>query len=253
MWKRIELLSIVALLAASLAACAAVNAASTTEAQGAPASATGSESSATPRTITVVGTGNVSLVPDVARINVGAEARADTVSEAKAEVDGQMAAIMAALKQMAVDEKDIQTSHYYIHYEERVPMPVVQEGPVGESQSGYRVSSMLRVTVRDVEKAGEVLDAVVEAGANQVHGVTFTVSDESKWQGQAREKAMANARARAGELAGLAGVELGELISVSEVIGSVPMTVAMEGRGGGGIAPGELELGTQVQVTFAIQ
>lgn len=251
MWKKIGLLSVVTLLAASLAACSAVSAASTSDAQVAPAPATGSESAATPRTITVVGTGNVSLVPDVAVINVGAEVRADTVSEAKAEVDDQMAAIMAALKQMAVDEKDIQTSHYYIHYEERVPMPVVQEGPVGESQNGYRVSSMLRVTVRDVEKAGEVLDAVVEAGANQVHGVTFTVSDESKWQGQAREKAMADARARASELAGLAGVELGELISVSEVIGSVPMPVAM--GGGGGIAPGELELSTQVQVTFAIQ
>ena len=87
MWKKIGLLSVVTLLAASLAACSAVSAASTSDAQVAPAPATGSESSDTPRTITVVGTGNVSLVPDVAVINVGAEARADTVFEARAEVD----------------------------------------------------------------------------------------------------------------------------------------------------------------------
>ena len=96
------------------------------------------------------------------------------------------------------------------------------EGPVGESQGGYRVSNMLRVTVRDVERAGDVLDAAVEAGANQVYGVTFTVSDESRWQGQAREKAFADAKARAAELAGLAGVELGAVQSVSEVIGAWP-------------------------------
>jgi uncharacterized protein YggE len=206
------------------------------------------------RTITVVGTGKVSLVPDVAQVNVGAEARADTVSEAKAEVDGQMLAINAALKEMGIDEKDIQTSHYSIHYERdpRAPMP---EGPIVESQGGYRVSNMLRVTVRNVEKAGDVVDAAVEAGANQVYGVTFTVADESAWQGQAREKAFSDAKARAAELAGLAGVELGAVQSVSEVIGAWPAAMAPtpETIMSGGFAPGELELSTRVQVTFAIQ
>ena len=86
-------------------------------------------------------------------------------------------------------------------------------------------------------------------------GVSFTVADESVWQSEARAKAMADARSRAQELAGLADVELGEVLSVSEVIGSVPvpMMEAKVGMGGGGIAPGELELGTQIQVTFAIQ
>lgn len=204
------------------------------------------------RTITVVGTGKVSLVPDVAQVNIGAEARSDTVSEAKSEVDRQMVAIHAALKEMGVDEKDIQTSHYSIHYE-REPMQAMREGPVGESQGGYRVSNMLRVTVHDVERAGDVLDAAVEAGANQVHGVTFTVSDESSWQGQAREKAISDAEARAAELAGLAGIELGTVQSVSEVIGAWPAAMAPEGIMSGGLAPGELELSTRVQVTFAIQ
>jgi uncharacterized protein YggE len=117
---------------------------------------------------------------------------------------------------------------------------------------------MLRVTVRDVEGAGEVLDAVVEAGANQVYGVNFTVSDEAEWQGQAREKAMADAAERAYELASLAGIELGEVLSISEVIDGIwssPMRVGWDPGigGGGGFAPGELEMSTQVQVTFAVQ
>jgi uncharacterized protein YggE len=102
------------------------------------------------------------------------------------------------------------------------------------------------------------LDAIVEAGANQVWGVTFTVSDESAWQGQARVEAMADARARAAELVELAGLELGEVLSVSEVIGGMgyrPITAMREYGmgGGGGFAPGELEMGTQVQVIFAVQ
>jgi uncharacterized protein YggE len=114
---------------------------------------------------------------------------------------------------------------------------------------------MLEVTVRDVEKAGEVLDGVVAAGANQVYGVSLTVSDDQKWLSAAREKAMADARSRAEELAGLAGVELGDVLSVSEVIGGGSMMAFAERGmgGGGGIAPGELEMSTHVQVTFTVQ
>jgi uncharacterized protein YggE len=246
MSQRIKLLMLVALLGVSVAACTAVKAAPESEAQAVA-------SPAEARTITVLGEGKVSLKPDIATINVGAEARAATVSEAKAEVDAQMAAITAALQEAGVSEKDIQTSHYGIYYE-REPMPVLGEGTAVGVQGGYVVSNMVQVTVRDVEKAGGVLDAVVQAGANQVYGVTFTVADESTWQSQARADAMADARSRAQELAELAGVELGQVVSVSEVIGGGQVAMAVErGLGGGGIAPGELELGTQIQVTFAIQ
>jgi uncharacterized protein YggE len=236
-----------------VAACSAAEAAPNAESQTPPVSAE-SRSVDVPRTITVVGQGKVSLKPDIATINVGAEARASTVSEAKAEVDAQMAAITATLLEAGVAEKDIQTTHYGIHFE-REPMPVMRDGPAVESQSGYFVSSMVQVTVRDVENAGEVLDAVVQAGANQVHGVRFTVADESTWQSQARASAMDDARSRAEELAILADVSLGEVMSVSEVIGGVPgpMLGIERSMGGGGIAPGEMELGTQIQVVFAVQ
>jgi uncharacterized protein YggE len=251
MSKGTRSLILVALLAVSLAACTAVKAApvSTTQAEtGAP-----SQSPAVARTITVVGQGQVSLRPDIATLNVGVEARADTVAEAKAQVDAQMVAITAALQEAGIAGEDIQTSHYGIHYE-REPVPAVREGTAAADQGAYWVSSMVDVTIRDVEEAGDVLDAVVQAGANQVYGVSFAASDESAWESQARAEAMADARSRAQELAELAEVELGEVLSVSEVVGgmAVPMLAQRE-MGGGGIAPGELELGTQIQVVFAVR
>jgi uncharacterized protein YggE len=247
---------LVAVLAViSLAACATAQAqpqsASAPVTQSAPIAASQPQ-----RAITVVGVGKVSLVPDIARINVGAEARASTVAEAKVEVDRQIDAIMAVLKELGVADKDIQTSHYGIYFErEPYPLPAREGGPALEGQGVYHVSNMLEVTVRDVNLAGDVLDGVVEAGANQVYGVTFTVSDDSKWQSEARKNAVADARARAEELAALTGVTLGEVQIVSEVIGGGPVPIAYAERamGGGGIAPGELEMSTQVQVTFAIQ
>ena len=112
---------------------------------------------------------------------------------------------------------------------------------------------MLRVKVKDVDIAGDVLDAVVGAGANQVFGVSFTLADEGAWQDQARERAIADAGARAGELAALTGVELGPVHSISEVIGSCPGEMLASRGFGSEIAPGELEFSTQVQVTYTIQ
>jgi uncharacterized protein YggE len=247
--KRITWLILIALLGASVAACTAVQAAP----NSAPEPAAVSPNIA--RTITVVGQGKVRLMPDIASVNVGVEARASAVSKAKAEVVAQMAAITAALQEAGIAEKDIQTSQYGIYFE-REPASPAREGAVEENQGVYVVSSMVQVTIRDVEQAGDVLDTVIQAGANQVYGVNFTVADESTWQSQARAAAMADARSRGQELAELAGVELGEVLSVSEVIGgmSVPvMAVAERGMGGGVIAPGELELGTQIQVVFAVQ
>jgi uncharacterized protein YggE len=253
MFARIKVFVVVALLALAVAGCATVQAEPVAEqVVQAPASVE------TQRAITVVGVGRVSLVPDIAKINVGVETRAATVTEAKATVDGQMEAILAALKELSVAEKDIQSSYYSIYYEQEPYQPVAREEESAAQPRGvYRVSSMLEVTVRDVEKAGTVLDTLVAAGANQVYGVNLTVSDDQKWQNEAREKAITDAQARAQEFARLTGVELGQVLSVSEVIGGgVPYVAYAErgmGGGGGGISPGELEMSTQVQVTFAIQ
>jgi uncharacterized protein len=243
---------VVGLLLMALVGCTAVQAAANPDLQSEPPAT----QATAPRTITVVGVGKVSLVPDIAQLNVGAEDSASTVAEAKARVDSQMAAIVAALKEMGVTDKDIQTSNYSIYYERQEQASPLAEGSSSAERRGvYHVSNMLLITVRDVSKAGDVLDALVEAGANQVYGVSFTVSDEVKWQSQAREKAMADAKARAEELASLSGVEVGQVQAISEVIGSASYPVAAERAlgGGGGIVPGEQELSMQVQVTYQIQ
>jgi uncharacterized protein YggE len=115
--------------------------------------------------------------------------------------------------------------------------------------------------VRDVNKLGDVLDKVVAAGANNVYGVSFSVDDTSKLEADARAKAVADAKARADSLARLTGVTLGDVVSVSEVIGGpgpvyeAARMSAAAGLGGGGapIQPGELEVNMSIQVTFAIK
>jgi len=242
-------LLILVLAAATLAGCTTAKA----SADAVPAAT----SQKVTRYITVVGNGQVSLVPDIAEISIGAEVSAGTVAEAKADVDSRIDAILVVLKEMGIAEKDIQTSNYNIYYERDFYFEGPQSDMPEKAEGSYRVSNMLRVTVRDIEMVSEVLDAAVEAGANQMYGVSFTVSDEQIWQSEAREKAMADAKSRAEELAGLTSVELGEVLSVSEVLGSSPVyarSMMMEaGYGGGGVAPGELEFSTQIQVTFAIQ
>jgi uncharacterized protein YggE len=240
----------VALLALALVGCTAVAAAPRDRLQDDPVTGGLTVS----RHITVVGNGKVSLVPNVAHVNLGAEASANTVNDAKAQVDRQMEAILAALGELGIADKDIQTSSYSI-YLDREPAPVVREGEVHDG-GRYRVSNTLQVTIRDIDMVGQVLDAVVEAGANQVYGVQFTVEDDNEWQSKARAEAVANAKSKAAELAELSEVELGEVLTISEVIGAGTLPVVTYERaamGGGGIMPGELALTTQVQVTFAIQ
>jgi uncharacterized protein YggE len=160
---------------------------------------------------------------------------------------------MAAVKEHGVEERDIQTAYFSVY-----PEMDYREGGSGEVV-GYRASSSLNVTVRDITKVGDILDQATAAGANNISGVSFTVDDSDPIEDQARQEAIDDAYRRANDLARLMGVSLGDVISISEVIGGGPVPLAAEravgmgGGGGGGIAPGELEITSQVQVTYSIQ
>ena len=121
----------------------------------------------------------------------------------------------------------------------------------------YHVTNQVDVTVRDVNQLGDVLDKAVAAGANNIYGVNFSVEDTAKLEADARAKAVADAKARAQELAQLNGVQLGEVLSVSEVIGgsAFPMDYGAKGMGGGGtpVQPGELEMSLSIQITYAVK
>ncbi|RMG92312.1 MAG: DUF541 domain-containing protein [Chloroflexi bacterium] len=207
--------------------------------------------------ITVIGQGKASGTPDQAQVQVGVETFADTVSAATAENEATIQRIMDALEQLGIDQKDIQTTNYSLWAEQIYG----DRGP--EGIAGYRVNNQVNVTIRDIDKVGQVLSAVTEAGANTIYGVFFTVSDPGQLEAQAREEAMNDARARAESLAELAGVELGDVVAITEVIGQ-PVPLMDYGMGGGfaiaesavsepSISPGELNFQTQIQVTFSIR
>jgi hypothetical protein len=220
------------------------------------------------RSITVVGRGEVKAKPDVATVNLGVEVTAPTVGEAMTEANARMKTILAAMKDLGIADKDIQTSNFSINFERRDPTaPVVTEATPGAKSGGaqsvpgvYRVNNMVQVTVRDLDNVGDVLDAAVEAGANNVWGVSFSLDDTAALEGEAREKAVQDARARAESLAKLNGVTVGDVIAISEVIGGSPSPMYAEaasfrGLGGGGtpVESGELTFSTQIQTVYGIR
>jgi hypothetical protein len=242
--------ALVALLAVAALGIFAVGPWNNAAAQEQPAAAAPS----LPRTITVLGEGTVATQPDVAQIQVGVEVKGDNAQEASAEAAETMDAILAALAEAGVATRDIQTTGYNIYVEQRV-------GPDGSATDEviYHVGNSVSVTVRDLDSVGDVLDAAIGAGANSIYGVTFSVDDPDEVMAQARSLAAADALARAEELAGLHGVALGEVVSVSEVIDgmAVPMYDSVNagmglGSAAGPISPGELEMTARLQVVYAI-
>jgi uncharacterized protein len=212
------------------------------------------------RSVTVVGEGSVLIEPDIARANIGVEVVQATVQEAVAEAREIMEAVLAALEEAGVAAEDIQTSGYNIWAERNFGGEM---GRSSEEQVRYRVSNNVSVTIRDLEGVSTVLDAAIDAGANNVYGVSFSLDDPTTIESEAREKAVENALTKAEELAGLTDTEVGAVISISEVIGQGGgyfagnfAAGARDGLGGGGagpIAPGQLRLTMQLQITYELQ
>jgi uncharacterized protein YggE len=210
---------------------------------------------AAPGTITVVGEGKVSLEPDIARVSIGVETVKNSVQEASAENRTVVEAVLAVLQEQGVAEEDIQTSGFTIYSERYGP-----EGPLAEGDVRYRVSNNVMVTIRQLENVGTILDAAIEAGANNIYGVEFLVDEPGESETEARTMAVEDAHTKAAEIAELNGLELGNVISVSEVIGmgggyyagNFAEQARMMGGGGAPIAPGQLDMVMQLQIVFAI-
>jgi len=219
---------------------------------GVSATSTHVSEAGAPRTITAVGAGSASASPDVATAQIGVETQSSAPEEATLQNEERIKAVVEALKAAGIDPKDIQTTYYNLWAEQRYDPEKGQ--PTGEYV--YHVGNGLSVKIRDLSKVGAILSSAVEAGANNISGVSFSIEDTSALEAEAREKAVADAEARAESLARLSGVELGEVALVSEVIGG-PVTVfaerAMGGGGGVSIEPGQLEVSMQVQMSFAIK
>lgn len=198
------------------------------------------------RTVTVVGDGSVLVKPDVAWLNIGVETSGPTASETAQENRDKTDQVMASLQNLGTADQDIQTVAYTIN-----PEYSSEQGQPGQV-TGYRVANTVRVTVRNLDQVGQVLDAVTQAGANNIYGITFGIQDQAAPQAEARAKAVADAQTQAEDLVRLAGYRLGRLLSISEDIRGSPAPLANTASVAP-IQPGQLELHSQVQVTYALQ
>ncbi|MCL1911383.1 MAG: SIMPL domain-containing protein [Leptospirales bacterium] len=122
--------------------------------------------------------------------------------------------IIAAIKKAGISEKDIKTASYYLSPE--YDYTYDRAGNMDTKIKGYIVYNRISVTVKNIDKAGDILVVAEEAGANEIGGVVFTVSNPEKFYEQALEKAIADGKKKAGVMAKAAGVTLGKLLEVNE-------------------------------------
>lgn len=221
----------------------------------APASAQTGVPADTPRTITVSGSGVAYGSPDIATAQVGVQTRGEDPGQAMEENNTRMAALIAALKGLGIADNDIQTTNFSV-YAQQDYNP--QTGEALERIT-YVVDNTVNITVRDLGRLGDVLSGAVEAGANSVYGISFSVENETALEQTAREQAMTDARTRAEALADLAGVTLDVPLSISETFtGGQPIFYGrdMAAQAGGSAVPvqsGQIAVNLNVQVTYIIK
>jgi uncharacterized protein YggE len=215
-------------------------------------SACGPAASGATRSLSVTGSGMVSLTPDIAYIYIGVHTENRDIAQALAENNQQAQAVVEALKNMGVAAEDIQTSSFNIW-----SMEAYDE--VGQAYTKYTVDNSVYVTVRDLSNLGALLDTVVGSGANTINSIQFDVADKTTALTEARQKAMENAAALAGELAQTAGLSLGEIQTITY---SDSNPYPYYGMGGGGasapnasvpIQPGQLQISVTVNVTYGVR
>ncbi|MBR6186695.1 MAG: SIMPL domain-containing protein [Clostridia bacterium] len=214
------------------------------------------------KTIRVTGNAVVSLAADTATIQIGVNTRKETVREAQAENADLMAAVMDALHQCGIEDKDIITSQFNVSsiYE------------YGMSSLGretrtlyYEVQNNVSVTIHDLKMIGAVLDAAVEAGANTTYGIVFSSTQENEAYQKALTRAVEDAMQKAKVLAAAAGVELGDLVLINstqsqsvysrEAYG-VSNVYAMEAKtadAGTSISSGDVTVSAEVMLEYRFQ
>ncbi|OGT25285.1 MAG: hypothetical protein A2Z17_02170 [Gammaproteobacteria bacterium RBG_16_66_13] len=209
----------------------------------------------TERTLTVTGDGTAKVTPDVVSVTLGIQTRHDAVAEAVAQNNVVAGRIMEAARGVGISNADMRTIYFSVYSQ-----PKYDEfgSPTGEVS--YFVDNSLEVRLRDVTKLSDLLQSAVNAGANSIYGVNFTVADTRAAENEARGEAITDAEARAQELAASAGVTLGGIQSITTNAFSTfpPGYYPAYGLGGGGgegppIQPGSLEVSAQVTVVYELK
>jgi uncharacterized protein YggE len=236
------------LVFAAIAAAVVMTLAGSLVAFAAPAGA----DNAPDRTISVSGTAQVTLKPDVAYVTFGTMTNDKSAAAARDANNTLMGKVMAALKTQGVDvDRDVKTVNYSIY-------PRYDNN--GTTITGYEVNNSIQVKVRNLDKLGAIMDAAVTAGANLSSGLYFDVEDNEAAYNQALVKAIENARQRAETLAKSAGGTVGTVVSASQSGGYYPPTPYYYGRNAMDMAAGEvpvssgtLQVSAYVSITFELK
>ena len=210
--------------------------------------------------IWVSGQGEVIVTPDITILQVGVEAQEETVAEAQSRASEAMDRVLTSLKDNGIEEKDIQTQYFRIDQQTRWDNYNDEE-----IITGYRVRNTVTAKIRDIENTGYIIDAAVKAGGDliRIDSLRFTVEDPTIYYDEAREKATADAKAKAEKLAEQTGVNLGEPTFVSEstytpsVYGGMSYGMSIPPAAPIVIetptSPGEVEISLTVQIAYSIK
>lgn len=205
-----------------------------------------------PPAITVNGEATISVPPDLAQIDSGVTTEAKTAREASEANNKAMGAVLLALKNSGIPEKDFQTSRLSLS-----PQSVPSKTANAPFQIvGYRASNRVTVTIRDITKVAGTIDVLVGAGANEISGISFIVSQTSKLLDDARTKAVDDARRKAEIYARAANVTIGTPLSISEEATPGPMPyrkMAASMASDTPVAQGEETLRVTVSVSYEIK
>ena len=202
--------------------------------------------------ITVTGTGEVLVKPDLARVNIGVVTQFESASAGVRRNNEAVEKLLGALDEYGIAESDIQTSNFGV-----APQYEYDRSGQAPRLIGYRVTNQVRVAVRRIADLGTLLDEVVTAGANQINNVTFAVNEAKSFDDTARRRAMTDAHRKAALYAQEAGVRLGSVLRIEEAADTVAIRqigfAVDQDAGAVPIAPGQQTLRQHVRVTFAIE
>lgn len=217
-------------------------------------------------TISVSGEGEVTAIPDIGEFSFSVESDGKTASLAQTDSATKINAILAYLKDKGVEDKDIKTQSYNLYPKYRYEQKHCLMGsycPGEQVADGFTVSQSISVKVRVVDTAGELISGVGELGATNLSGLSFTIDDPAKLKDEARNKGIAEAKAKAEVLAEQLGVRLGKVIGYSEDGVNTPreyysvMSDMAKMEGGSAVAPqmprGDNKIVSQVTLTYQIR
>lgn len=202
-----------------------------------------------PRTITVQASASVERAPDQAQITFAVETEAASAQDASDANATAMSAVLAALEHEGVERGEVRTQGLRV-------LPDYVRPVEGQARriSGYRAVNQVQVTLADLPRTGRLIERALDAGANRVDGISFSLTDPDAARIDALGRAVRRARAQAAAIADALGEPLGPVVSVS-TDGSGPPMLMREARSmeaAAPVEPGAIEVGARVTVVFRI-